>query len=71
MFIVITAYLLLVRICLQCFNTVGLRQEEEHLACKKLTEYCGGGVVVCLERGANDLHMVELMLLPPSHLLLH
>jgi len=28
-------------------------------------------VVICLGRGANDLHMVQLMLLPPHHLLLH
>jgi len=28
-------------------------------------------VVVCLERGANDLHMVQLMPLPPHHLLLN
>ena len=27
-------------------------------------------MVVCLERGADDLHMVQLMLLPPHHLLL-
>jgi len=27
-------------------------------------------VVICLERGANDLHMVHLMPLPPHHLLL-
>ena len=27
-------------------------------------------MVICLERGANDLHMVQLMLLPPRHLLL-
>jgi len=26
-------------------------------------------VVVCLERGANDLHMVQLMPPPPCHLL--
>ena len=26
------------------------------------------GVVVCLERGANDLHIVQLMPLPPHHL---
>jgi len=26
-------------------------------------------VVTCLERGANDLHMVQLMPLPPHHLL--
>jgi len=28
-------------------------------------------VVICLERGANDLHMVQLMLLPLHRLLLH
>ena len=28
-------------------------------------------MVVCLERGANDLHIVQLMPLPPCHLLLH
>ena len=27
-------------------------------------------MVICLERGANDLHMVQLMPLPPGHLLL-
>ena len=27
-------------------------------------------MAVCLERGANDLHMVQLMPLPPHHLLL-
>ena len=27
-------------------------------------------MVICLERGANDLHMVQLTLLPPRHLLL-
>jgi len=29
------------------------------------------GVVICLERGANDLHMVQLMPLPAHYLLLH
>jgi len=28
-------------------------------------------MVICLERGANDLHIVQLMPLPPHHLLLH
>ena len=28
-------------------------------------------MVFCLEQGANDLHMVQLMPLPPHHLLLH
>jgi len=27
-------------------------------------------VVICLERGANDLHMVQLIPLPPYRLLL-
>jgi len=27
-------------------------------------------MVICLERGASDLHMVQLMSLPPHHLLL-
>jgi len=27
-------------------------------------------MVICLERDANDLHMVQLMPLPPRHLLL-
>ena len=27
-------------------------------------------MVICLERGADDLHMVQLMPLPPRHLLL-
>jgi len=34
------------------------------------TEWRGTSVVVCLKRGANDLHMVQLMPLPPRHLLL-
>jgi len=28
-------------------------------------------MVICLERGVNDLHMVQPMPLPPNHLLLH
>jgi len=28
-------------------------------------------VVIGLERGANDLHMVQLTPVPPHHLLLH
>jgi len=26
-------------------------------------------MVICLEQGVNDLHMVQLMPLPPRHLL--
>ena len=37
-------------------------RQEGHPACKK-TEWCGTGVVICLEQGA-DLHMAQLMLLP-------
>jgi len=33
---------------------------ENHLASKKI-EWWGAGVVICLERSANDLHMVQLM----------
>jgi len=28
-------------------------------------------MVICLKRAANDLHMVQLVPLPPHHLLLH
>jgi len=42
---------------------------EGHPACKK-TEWSGTGMVICLERGANDLHVAQLMPLPPYHLLL-
>jgi len=27
-------------------------------------------VVICVKRGANNLHMVQMMSLPPDHLLL-
>jgi len=47
--------------CLQCFDTVGWAAEE-HLAHKNSV---GAGVVICLGRSANDLHIVQLMPLPP------
>jgi len=34
------------------------------------TEWWGTSMVICLERGANDLYMVQLMPLPSHHLLL-
>jgi len=34
-------------------------------------ERWGAGVVFFLKQGVNDLHMVQLMPLPPHHLLLH
>ena len=37
-------------------------RQEGQLVCKK-TEWCGAGIVICLERGA-DLHMSQLIPLP-------
>jgi len=48
--------------------TVLVGWQERHPACKK-TERWGTGMVICLEWGANDLHMVQPMPLPPHHLL--
>jgi len=42
--------------------TLLVGQQEGHPACKKF-EWCGAGMVICLERGA-DLHMAQLMPLP-------
>ena len=42
--------------------TLLVGRQEGHPAGKK-TEWCGAGVVICLERGA-DLHMAQLMPLP-------
>ena len=39
----------------------------EHVACKKLSDE----VFICLEQGADELHLVQLLPLPPHHLLLH
>ena len=41
-------------------------RQEEHPACKTLSDE----ILSCLERGANDLQMVQLMPLPRYHLLL-
>ena len=38
-------------------------QQEGHLACKKLKEWWGTGMVICLKRGA-ELHTAQLMPLP-------
>ena len=65
--------------CLHCFDTVSFRQEG-HPICKKLSDevlvWCAFsaltgvcvGVVICLERGADCLHMVQLMPLHPKTL---
>jgi len=44
--------------------------QEGHPVCK--AEWWGTCMVICLQRGANDLHMIQLMPLPPPphHLLL-
>ena len=47
------SFVLLLHVCIQCFDAVSWRQEA-HPACKK-TEWWGAGVVICLESGA-DLH---------------
>jgi len=39
--------------------TLLVARQEGHPACKKL-QWCGAGVVICLQRGA-DLHMAQLM----------
>jgi len=44
--------------------------QEEHPDCKKIV-WWGAGVVICLELGADDLHMVLMMPVPPHRLLLH
>ena len=54
--------------CLQCFDTVGWAAGRAS-GCKKYG-VMRAGVVICLARGANDLHMIQLMPLPPRHLLL-
>ena len=43
-----------------------LSQTSLSLSCTEPAE-----IIICLECGANDLHMVQLMPLPPHHLLLH
>jgi len=43
--------------------TLLVGQQEGHTPCKKLIEWWGAGMVLCLERGA-DLHLPQLMPLP-------
>ena len=49
--------------CLKWFDTVGWASGRA--SCLYKTEWWGAAVVICLERSANDLHMVQLMPLPP------
>jgi len=39
--------------------------QEEHLVRKKLSVVVVVDVVICQEQGAYDLHMIQLMPLPP------
>jgi len=60
---------LVIYICVLLYKpalTLLFGHQEEHHACKKF-EWYGAGVVICLERGADDLHMVQLMSLPPQY----
>jgi len=52
--------------------TLLVGRQEEHPACKKI-EWRGAGMVICLKwgSGADDLHMVQLMPMPPNYRLLH
>ena len=58
-----TLFVLFIVKCLQCFDTVGWCQEE-HPACKN--PVIGVGVAICLERGADCLHIVQMMPLHPK-----
>jgi len=49
--------------------TLLVGRQEGNPAYKK-AEWWGTGMVICLERGSNDLHMFRLMPLPPHRLLL-
>jgi len=54
----------------QCFDAVGWAGRRA----SGLQKLSGTGVVICLQRGANDLHMIQLMPLPPvtgNHWALH
>jgi len=49
----------------QCFDTVGCTSGKASIL------LWSAGMVICLEQGANDLHIVQQMPLPSHHLLLH
>jgi len=46
--------------------TLSVGRQKEHLACRRLSN-----VVICLQQGTNDSHVVQRIPLPPHHLLLH
>jgi len=53
-----------VQLCLQCFDAVGW---VAGMVVWPVKTEC---IIICLERGADDLHVVQLMPLPTRHLLL-
>ena len=55
---------------LQCYFSLFAGQREKHPSRNRLSDGWSAGVVVCLERSANDLHMGQLIPLPPHHLFL-
>jgi len=54
--------------CLHYFDTVGWASGRASSPLK--IEWWGTGMVIYLEYGADDLHMVQLMPLPHHHLML-
>ena len=56
--------------CVQCFDDVGWTTGRAS-GMLKLSGEVLTGVVICLEQGANDLYMVQLIPPPLHHLLLH
>ena len=58
----LSRYLSVLGLCAFSALTLLVGRQEGHPACKK-TEWCGAGVVICLERGA-DLHMAQWIPLP-------
>ena len=53
-------------LCLQCFDIVDWASGRAS-GLYKLSDGVGAGVVICLERGADCLHVVQLMpLLSPN-----
>jgi len=60
------SFVLFVAVIIFAFSALALLvgRRKEHPACKILSDE-----VVFLERGANDLHVVQLMPLHPRHLL--
>ena len=53
-------------LCVFSALTLLVGRQEEHPACKKI-EWWGVGVVICVERGADCLHMAQLMPLPSEN----